>query len=131
MIGKAINELLSNASSVTAIIGTKFFPVNAPQQETNPFLVYGITDTDNTSSKDKTIMDAVQVEIHCYSKTYIMAQEISYQVRLALEKKKGVFAGIGISDIEFDNYKDAYDNKSERFVGELTFKIYVNGNYQV
>jgi hypothetical protein len=131
MIGKAINELLTNAASVTAIIGTKFFPVNAPQQESNPFLVYGVTDTMNTNTKEETIMDAVQVQIHCYAKTYIIAQEISHQVRLALEKKKGVFAGIGISDIEFDNFKDAYDNKNERFVGELTFKFYVNGNYQI
>lgn len=129
MIGQAVKKLLESSSGVTGLT-ERFFPVMVPQLIENPFIVYGITGVENTNSKAETIMDVVSVEVHFYSKSYELVQLAAVQIRLALEKYKGTQEGIYISDVEFVDYRDAYDTKYERFVGQCVFEFIIDANYQ-
>ena len=51
-VGKAIYNILSNTTAVTDIVSTKIYPEIAPQNESQPYIVYSVVSNSPSNTKD-------------------------------------------------------------------------------
>ena len=129
MIGNAVKALLESNATITTLFGDKIFPVVIPQEITGAALIFGCTGIEVEHSKEESHLNAVKVEIRIHSKDYVLVQNAARGVRATLNKVKGTFSSIEISDIEFMDYTDGWDGEHERFVGALDFHFYTDENF--
>lgn len=106
-VGKAIYNILANASAVTAIVSTKIYPVQAPQGTVAPFLVYGVISSIPTNTKDRiSEIDTMRVQVDCYQKTYQDCETLASAVRLALDNATGTKNGVLIDGLAYEMEED-------------------------
>lgn len=129
MIGNAVKALLESNAAITTLFGEKIFPVIVPQKISGASLTYGCTGIEVEHSKEESYLNAVKVEIRVNSKDYVLVQNASRTIRATLNKVKGTYSSIEISDIEFKDYTDGWDGEHERFVGVLDFHFYTDENF--
>jgi hypothetical protein len=104
MTGLAIYDILTSNTPVTNLVGTRIFPDMATQQAVYPFVVYEISNTAPTNTKDgPSGLDEVTVNVMAYSNSYAEAQNIADKIRRAIDRTRGTFAGVVIQSIEFQN----------------------------
>ena len=104
IVGKAIYNILTNASAVTDIVSTKIYPEIAPQNESQPYLVYSVVGNSPTATKEENgNVDEASVEVYCFNTTYSTAIDLGVAVRAALERKNGTFGGVKIQSINYTN----------------------------
>jgi hypothetical protein len=130
MIGDAISEILNGSVIITNLFGDKIYPVMLPQQVTGTSLVYGIKGIDPIHSKNESHLNEIHVQFLIFSKDFALVQSAARALRSVLNKNRGTYAGITISDIEFDDYQDGTDSDHERFCGVLDFNFYTDENFQ-
>ena len=125
MTGIAIYNILTNAAAVTDIVGSQIFPDMATQQAVYPFIVYEITGTISSETKDgPSKLDEVTVSIISYSNSYQQAQTIARQVRIALDRTRGIFAGVEVQSIQFENqFSTAMSFEKKVYVVEQSYIV--------
>ncbi len=124
MIGNSIYSLLSGHAALTALVGTKIYPVQAPQAVEEPFLVYGISKTQPEETKvNASAEDWVTVLVDVYAKDYDTMHSITREVRAALDKQSGTIAGNSISDIVFQDFNDAWESDRESYTGVSEYLV--------
>jgi hypothetical protein len=94
-IGKAINSILRNTAGVSNYVGSRIFPQKIPFGETMPAITY----------------DYVRCQITSFGTTYAEAQDLSAEVRNALDYKTGTVEGVEIDKCFFEDANDVYDDK--------------------
>ena len=73
-VGKAIYNILSNTTAVTDIVTTKIYPEIAPQNETQPYIVYSVVSNSPSDTKDDNgNIDEAQIEVYCFNTKYSLA----------------------------------------------------------
>jgi len=125
MTGLAIFNILTNATAVTDIVGSQIFPDMATQQAVYPFIVYEVSSTIPTDTKDgPSKLDEVSVNVMCYSNSYAQAQELASKVRIALDRTRGTFAGVEIQSIQFTNqFSTAMSFEKKVYVLEQNYDV--------
>lgn len=124
MIGNSIKSLLEANTDLVTLVGTKIYPVQAPQGEKDPLVIYGIVKQEGQHSKDRTSPeDWIEVDINVYAKDYDQMHDISKEVRIALDGKKGTIASNVISQISFMDFADGWEEKRESYAGVITFQV--------
>lgn len=96
LIGKAIYSILSGDTLVKSYVNDKIFPIFAPDETLNPFIVYTRRNVDANYSKDGLAYDDTNITITIVSDNYTECITIANAVRLALELKEGDYNGIYI-----------------------------------
>ena len=109
-VGKAIFNILSNDSDVTALTSTRIFPMVARVETAFPFVIYDVTGQTPTDYKQGvSSLDTTSVMVSCYSETYSEACDLADKVRTALDRKSGTFNGVVVQSIKYDGYNDFFD----------------------
>ena len=125
-VGKAIYYILSNATSVTDICGTRIFPEVAEQEAARPFVVYQITSVSPDDTNDgPAVIDEVSIDCNCIAETYNQAADLASVVRAALDRVRGTYNGVNIESIQFTNLDTAVDDDPRRYAQYLTFIVRV------
>lgn len=107
MLGSAVYSILSDDATLTAITGTKIYPVQAPQRISVPFIVYRENGTLPVDQKDGSApIDKIQLQVDIYSNSYIQAHTIATQVRSLLDAYTGTVSGVVIRQIWFSDQDD-------------------------
>jgi len=107
MIGKAVYNILSNASGVTNLIGTRIFPSIAPQGTQHPYSTYRVTNTEMVDTKANVIpRELPQVQIDVFARSREDAENIAAAIRSALHGYTGTVQGIKIVDTRIINQND-------------------------
>ena len=75
---------LSSASAVTAICGTRIYPVALPKDPTLPAIDYKFVTGSNTPTFDSMGAQRYRVEVNCWGDTYLDAIGLRYAVVKAL-----------------------------------------------
>lgn len=123
MIGKSIYSLLSNVY-LQSFVGTKIYPVQAPQTASEPMIIYGVSGTRPEETKlGPSQEDWINLEVVVYSKDYDQLHDICKEVRSALDFQKGNIEGNEISNIVFEDYNDSWEKDRESFVGLIQFTV--------
>lgn len=110
LVGKLIFLTLSNDSAITEYVGDKIYPVVAPYEVTNPYIVFTrVNDSGTQYSKDGVYGDTINFQISVFSDKYIEAVEVANLVRNSFEDHR-------ISNNELEIYNIRMTSASEQFV---------------
>ena len=93
--GKAIYKLLKDSADVGAICADRIYPELAQQDVDTPFIVYTVTDTTPSGTKNATSkLDTSRVELYCVSDDYTQAMSLGIAVRDELERQRGTIKSV-------------------------------------
>jgi hypothetical protein len=125
-VGKAIYYLLSNATDVTDICGTRIFPEVAEQESATPLVVYEIINVDPDDTNDGPAkLDEVTVDVVCYADTYDVAADLASVCRVALDRVRGTYNGVNVESIQFTTVDSQVIDSPRRYVMAGTFIVRV------
>jgi hypothetical protein len=98
MIGNAIYYILSNNANVSAIVGTKIYPIVRPQEIEVRAIVYDIASTFANNTKDgKSEIDQFNVYLYAFADTYEGCQTLMSLIRTALMDLNGTYNSVAIT----------------------------------
>lgn len=123
-IGSVIQEILLSSVPVTDKVNDRIFPVLAQEDTEYPFVVYQRSGMKPAYTKDRySVEDTLYVNVAIISEKYVESLEIAECVLKSLERKKGTFAGLKITDIRL---ADSSENGEDVFIQGLSFEITIN-----
>jgi len=131
MIGVLINEKLRNYPPLVSLIGKKVFPIIADDGSEMPYLTYSVSLTEleyvkSNVYENESVIDTLSVIVKINSKTYINLQEISWEVRNALEGEILIGYGINTRPIHCTGTGEGFDDKTRGYEGIITFEVEYN-----
>lgn len=122
--GAAINTLLQASAAVTALVGDKIFPIAVQNDVVQPFIVYRRSGLTPSHQKDNHAKDSIFVDVLIVAESYSKTIEIYTAVTNAIERKRGIIAGVNIDDIRLSDSSE--DADETYFVQQLEFEIFIN-----
>jgi len=110
--GKAIYYLLSNASSVTDICGTRIYPELAEQEAPTPFVVYEVISVDPDDTNDGPAkLDEVSIDITAVADSYDTCADLASAIRSAIDRVRGTYNGVNVDSIQYSTTDtDVFDS---------------------
>jgi HK97 gp10 family phage protein len=121
-----VASILSGASAVTAIVGTKITAVQGFQADDAPFVVYwkgGASRSPSITMNGPVIVDAV-VNLQFVALDYPTLKNLAEAARLALVGQFGDFAGVHVNKIEAASEgEDVYDPDLALFAQQWQYLI--------
>lgn len=96
LLGKAIYNILTGSTSLHNYVADKIYPIFAPDETINPFIVYKIKSNNINYSKDGLNFDECIVSLFTVSNTYNECVTITQVVRELLERKTGTFNDVSL-----------------------------------
>jgi len=122
--GKAIYKLLKDSTDVGAICADRIYPELAQQDVDAPFVVYTVTDTTPSDTKNSTSkLDTARVELYCVSDDYEQSMDLGIAVRTALDRQSGTISGVEVQSIDFDTSDIQFDADQRVYVLEQTYDV--------
>lgn len=86
MIEQDIITSLGGDSTLTALVGSRIYPLSRPQGDPLPAIVYQrIATTPLNSINGFSRLDAVRIQFSCYAKTLLAAKELAEALRSAMD----------------------------------------------
>tara|TARA_R100001443_G_scaffold20907_1_gene33134 strand:+ start:7838 stop:8230 length:393 start_codon:yes stop_codon:yes gene_type:complete len=129
IVGKAIYNILTNVTAVTDIVGTKIYPEIAPQNESQPYIVYSVVSNSPTDTKEENgNVDEASIEVYCFNTKYSTAIDLGVAVRAALERKNGTFGGVEIQSINYTNEQMDVNPERSIWVAIQDYTIRINNS---
>jgi hypothetical protein len=122
----ALYTHLKNASGVAAIVGTRIYPIRAPQSPAYDFLIFSQVGEDRRHTMDKKVTTRTFFDIDCFSKTHEGVVALAAAVTSALD----TFVGTIGTDEKFlavlqmgreDRFEEEVEEEDYRII--LTFGI--------
>lgn len=116
---KAIHARLAAVAGVSSLVGSRIYPVKAPQNATFPLVVYQrISGERDDPLADASGLCSARIQISCHASgtnPYDGVKALASQVRQALQKARGTFGGVVVDDITIETDQDIYDPQTEDF----------------
>ena len=127
IVGKAIYNILSNVTAVTDIVSTKIYPEIAPQNESQPDIVYSVVSNSPTDTKEENgNVDEATIEVYCFNTNYSTAIDLGVAVRAALERKNGTYGGVQIQSINYTNEQMDVNPERSIWVAIQDYTVRIN-----
>ena len=120
----AIYSILTGDATVSSLVGTRIYPVMAPQDAVLPGIVYKRISTDRLSalSADIGVAEA-RFQFDCYAATFDQAKIVSEAVRGALQRYKGTAGGTTIRDTVMEDEDDDFIDSTDEHRSRLDITI--------
>ena len=116
MIQGIVQNLLDDAT-VAGLVGTKVYPVVAPQGIKKPYITARIISNDPNVNKDSvSTLDAVHFQIVSYGEKYTDVDAIDNAARACTDNASGEVEGITFDRIYFDTHEDLFDQDDQAFI---------------
>ena len=125
MLVTALYTKLSTDSGITAIAGTRIYPVKMPQEPTFPLVTYQIFSQPTVNTHDAKTMKNSQVQVDAWAETFLAA----HQLAEAIESSLGVFKGTIASDEVIHssiqrNKQDFFEDGVDDYRVSLDFSVW-------
>jgi hypothetical protein len=127
LIGLAVYDILSNDPAIIEKVGldaegdVKIYPIAAPDDVINPFVVYERKQLPPVYTKDGVQSDNSLIIINVCDDSHLKAIEIANLIRQSLELKRGVFSGVTINQSRLGECTEDYG--VDNFIQTLNFHI--------
>ena len=126
--GKAVYNILSNASGVTSIT-SRIYGNEARQGLAFPCVVYNVISDVGVNSKSGMAAINSRVQVSCFAETYDGCNALAIAVRAALaDKAAGTYGGVVVQVIKFDSSTDLTDNAGFDGVHHIALDFFVYHN---
>lgn len=108
-ISTLVKAALAGDSSVTALVGTRVYPLILPQTPTYPAITY--QRISSTGTNGNTALRASRYQVNCWATTHAGAQALAGAVKTLFEEYTSTTSGIKMSLVvnELDDYDDDTD----------------------
>lgn len=127
-IEEALVAHLTNDGQVSALIGSRVYPLAAPQDAILPLLVYQRISTPREASQSGSSgLAHPRFQLTCRATSYSQVKDLVKAVRISLDCFKGTLGGDGgvsVGAIFLDNEQDDYEEASGEFSELLDFIIW-------
>ncbi len=123
---EALFSYLKTYAGLTALVGTKIYPLQIPQNVNVPAVVYQLISQERMHSLggDKG-MTSPSMQLTSYATTYNTAKNVAEQVRIALQNYTGTMgSGVTIQSVLMTSEFDGYESDTLYYFVEQEFKIY-------
>lgn len=125
-IGKAIAALLAAHEGLTAIIGSKVFPIVSKEGTTYPFVVYRRNGIEVSYTKDGKTGETVNIDIVIAAQSYADSISIADMVREAIEGKSFVFGdSLKVYGSQLAGADEEFFEDSNVYTQSLNFNFYL------
>jgi hypothetical protein len=95
-IAAALNKYLLAQSTVTALVGTRIYPLVSPVDCEYPLIVYQeISDVPYHAMGQDASIYSPRFQVSVYAQTYLSAKTVSAAVKTALRDATGTWGGVG------------------------------------
>jgi len=103
-----VYNILSNDAAVTAIVGTRIYPVIARQQDQEPYVVYSVVnDIPHDTKTGVSRVDFVRVQFNMVAADYSQLEDLSAAIRSALDRATmQSYAGVELAGVKFLSEND-------------------------
>lgn len=91
-ISYALFNFLKNQSAVSTLVGTRIYPLRAPQDPTYPFITYNQSAEVRGHTMDAKVTTNAAMQIHCWAKSYSGAVALADAVTSVLDTYVGTMA---------------------------------------
>lgn len=120
-----IYSRLTAHAGTSALVSTRVYPVQAPQNPTYPYIVYTRTDTSPVSSLiEDTTLNSSFVSIDCFASSFSGVKSLSLQVISALKRYHGTSGGVVIEDAFLRGESHGYDPDLDIYQIALSFEVF-------
>ena len=128
MIGKAIVSLLNANEDLLALVpAANIYPYVINEDTSLPAIVYTIDSLAPEYTKDGWVGDECVFSIISFSDNFSSLQDISMEVRTALELESGTNGGITTERIYLTGQSEGYNITENVFLNRLTFSTIITG----
>jgi hypothetical protein len=119
MIQKAIRQILVNDAGVSALVGTRVYPIHVDGPITTPYIKY-LTVSD--ARIFKTIRPP-RMQISCWADDFATVRQLAEAVIAALDDYRGIVDGTAIESIQFLNAPELYEAETRLYHIPCDFRV--------
>jgi hypothetical protein len=128
IIEEALFAHLTSDSDVSALVGTRVYPLVAPQDAELPLLVYQRISTPRVRSQSgPSGLAHPRFQITARATSVSQLRDLANKVRIALDGFKGVMggaSGVNVGAIFQDNERDGYGETTMEYSVQMDFIIW-------
>ena len=107
MIQEDVFRILSSSAPIRAIVQSRIYPIQLPQNITVPALVYSVDDISPVSSlSGESGIDNSTIEIVCWAADYKIVHELAAAVRASFAASDKQITTNNMKDIEDENTRN-------------------------
>ena len=108
---EAVEERLLGFGALTALVSTKIYPMDFPQDCVRPAVAFTRDSTENISAFGSDTGNVrVNMEVSAWADTYESALAICKQVKAALQRWSGTYGSVIIQDTFVENEMQSYES---------------------
>lgn len=124
-IEQALYRELVATAWVVALVGTRVYPVQAPQQAVAPYVVYELAAGNPHQGLDgSTGLAWARIDYGCYAATYAAAREVAAAVMAAINHRRGVIQGVSVGSVLSQEAFDAgFDEVTQTYLHVVSFRV--------
>lgn len=123
MIGAAIVQLLA-APELVALIGDRVYPVRLPPEPVLPAIAYQVvSETRARAPRSRPGWVKSVVQLSVIGRDYDEAHAVAGVLRRAIDRQRGVFAGVDVRDVLDDGAQDDPGDDSPQLIA-TTWRIH-------
>jgi hypothetical protein len=127
-IETALFGYLSTYAGLTALVGTRVYPLNLPPKPTLPAVTYQKVSGARIRTMGNTNLGGrPRFQLTAWADTYAGAKDVAAQLQAALEGYNGVMGGVTVRMAEQGNELDDRDPETGRYLTILDFTIIYEG----
>ncbi len=121
MVGVAIYDILKNDSAVSALVGTKIYPMQAKESDSAPYITYQvISDVPANTKQTAALIDHYRIQISSFATRYDRAELLAKKAKdaldnHALESYTNDTHTIKVTSIKFDDEIPLHDDSANLF----------------
>jgi len=105
----AIRNTLVSDAGVSAVVGSKIYPVLAPSEAALPFITWRRMAVQRQQSLSGPVgVPSVMLSVDLFAETYEAVRELADKVRLALDGWGGTFQNTVVSNVSLENEADGF-----------------------
>lgn len=120
MIEEALYTRLSGFAGLTALVGTRVFPLKLPPGTALPAVSFQLIDAqrDRLSGQDGADRGA-QFQFDSWAGTYEAAKAVAVQVVAALDRWSGTVAGVVVTASFIDDERDTFEEQVQEGIPRI------------
>lgn len=128
-VNKAVYAIGQAASGITAIIGSRMYPIVLPQDGTLPAIVYRQTGGEVVQAMGGSPgLKRKMIQLLALSPDVSQMRQIVEEIRIAYDRYRGTIAGVSINDIFVSDVgAEGYDDTLQVFYGSVDLTIWHEG----
>lgn len=120
-----LRSFLLADSTISSLIGSRFYPGELPQDATLPAIVYStISGYRPQSQEGPSGIVRLRIQIDCWAETYAGAEALAEAVRLRLNGYRGSAGSGEIKGAFFDSERDLSDSETDRKARSVDYMIW-------